>query len=149
MKLKLSYILSLIISASIILCSCSAANASDGKPETSDTDITSARYVELGWEYIDSFIFIGESTTAHLKSRGVLSGGTETKQVWSPKNATVNLDTTTGTLKIVYPETQEEISIGEAAKRKRPQRVMLTFGLNGAVSKIKKGENILLLVIYR
>ncbi|MBQ8818067.1 MAG: hypothetical protein IJZ83_05770 [Clostridia bacterium] len=140
MKLKLSYILSLIISASIILCSCSAANASDGKPETSDTDINSARYVELGWEYIDSFIFIGESTTAHLKSRGVLSGGTETKQVWSPKNATVNLDTTTGTLKIVYPETQEEISIGEAAKRKRPQRVMLTFGLNGAVSKIKKGE---------
>ena len=43
-------------------------------------------------------------------------------------------------MKIVYPETLEEISIGEAARRKHPKIFMLTFGLNGAVSKIKRGE---------
>ena len=36
-------------------------------------------------DIIDKFIFLGESTTYHLKSRGVLSGGTQTTQVWAPK----------------------------------------------------------------
>ena len=95
---------------------------------------------DAGEEYIDSFIFLGESTTYHLKSRGVLKGGTATKQVWSNKLGTINLDATIVSLKIVYPQTNEELSIAEALRRSRPERILLTFGLNGAVDKIRRGE---------
>ena len=91
-------------------------------------------------DYIDSFIFLGESTTYHLKSRGVLSGGTDTLQVWAPENGTVNLDLTVDSIKIVYPETGELVTLSEAASRKQPRRMLLCFGLNGAVTKIKRGE---------
>ena len=95
---------------------------------------------DLGMEYIDSFIFLGESTTYHLKNRGVLSGGTDTLQVWGPKSGTLMLDPTIASCRIVYPETNEEIDIGEAAKRKKPSFVLLTFGLNGATVNISKGR---------
>ncbi len=90
--------------------------------------------------YIDSFVFLGESTTYHLKSRGVLSGGTQTKQVWAPENGTINLDTTIATLQIVYPETKERLTIGEALARKKPRRILFCFGLNGVVAKHRRGK---------
>ncbi len=139
--LKLSYI-SLALVAVLAIGSCSGDT-------TLPTDVYEEERVstvlvpcdDLGQEYIDSFIFFGESTTYHLKSRGVLRGGTETTQVWSPKNGTANLDTTISEIKIVYPETGEEMTVYDAAKQKKPQRIILTFGLNGAVTKLKKGED--------
>lgn len=101
---------------------------------------TSSGKNDLGQEFIDSFIFFGESTTYHLKSRGVLSGGTDTKQVWGTKSGTLNLDTAITTTKIIYPETNEEIRLSEALSKKAPQNILLSFGLNGAVQKINKGE---------
>ena len=59
-------------------------------------------------DIIDKIIFLGESTTYHLKSRGVLSGGTQTTQVWAPKSGTLMLDTSTAHCRIVYPETNEK-----------------------------------------
>ncbi len=95
---------------------------------------------DLGMSYIDSFIFIGESTTYHLKSRGVLSGGKQTKQVWANESGTMKLDHTTSAQKIIYPETGERLTFSEAAKRKKPEIVIMTFGLNGAVQNISLGE---------
>ena len=96
---------------------------------------------DAGQEYIDSFIFLGESTTYHLKSRGVLSGGKDTLQVWAPKSGTLMLDPSIGSCRIVYPESGEEIDIGEAVKRKKPKYMLLTFGLNGATGFIHKGKD--------
>ncbi len=96
---------------------------------------------DLGQSYLDSFIFFGESTTYHLKSRGVLSGGTATKQVWGPDNGTVNLDSTVTKLRIRYPETGEYLTVGEAAARGKPRFMILTFGLNGAVQNVRRGED--------
>lgn len=95
---------------------------------------------DLGQEYIDSFVFLGESTTYHLKNRGVLSGGTKTLQVWGPKSGTLMLDSSTANCRIVYPETGEEIDIGAALKQKQPKYILLTFGLNGATANISKGS---------
>ena len=91
-------------------------------------------------EIIDKFIFLGESTTYHLKSRGVLSGGTQTTQVWAPKSGTLMLDASTAYCRIVYPETNEEIDLGEALARKKPRYILLTFGLNGAAKSVSKGS---------
>lgn len=137
------------VALAILLTSCGVKTANDTSASVSETVTANAEEKQAsllsetpdgGQEYIDSFIFFGESTTYHLKSRGVLSGGRNTTQVWSPKNGTVNLDTTVKTLKIVYPETAEEITVGEAVRRKKPKYMLLTFGLNGAVQKVGAGE---------
>lgn len=91
-------------------------------------------------EYINKIVFLGESTTYHLKSRGVLEGGTKTTQVWSPKSGTLMLDMTTFECRILYPESNEELELSDALKKKLPEYMMLTFGLNGASGFIKKGE---------
>ena len=87
---------------------------------------------DLGEEYLKQIIFVGDSTTAHLRSRGVLPDGTETKQVWCPSNNTLLLSSSITSLKIVDPDTGEELTIAEAAKRKKPAYMVLTIGLNGS-----------------
>ena len=152
MKIKL-LILTLAAALCLSLLSCSKEKEQDETTEPQTTDAPEDTEVvnlsdtlllegeDRGMSYIDSFIFIGESTTYHMKSRGVLSGGTNTKQIWSPKNGTMTLDLTANKIKIVYPETGEEITFFEAAKRKNPEYVVMTFGLNGAVQNIKRGED--------
>lgn len=95
---------------------------------------------DFGQAYLDSFVFFGESTTYHLKSRGVLSGGTETTQVWGPDSGSVTLDSTVTSLKIRYPETDEYLTVEEAVRKKQPNYLLFTFGLNGAPSHIKRGK---------
>jgi lysophospholipase L1-like esterase len=94
---------------------------------------------DRGQAYLDRFVFLGESTTYHLKSRGVLRGGKETTQVWGPDSGTLTLDTTILSAKIRYPETGELLTLTEAATRKRPEFLVLTFGLNGAPSTLRRG----------
>lgn len=112
---------------------------------TQDTPVNDLPYLQkstdMGQEYIDSFIFLGESTTTHLKSRGVLSGGKDTNQVWSPKSGTLMLDISTSNCRIVYPDTGEEIDLCVAMSRKKPKYMLLTFGLNGASRTIEKGSD--------
>ena len=91
--------------------------------------------------YLDKIIFLGESTTYHLKSRGVLSGGTNTTQVWGPKSGTLMLDASISDCRIIYPESKEELALCEALKKKQPEYMMLTFGLNGATNFISHGSS--------
>ena len=143
MKYRLTIIL--ILSFSVLLNSCGKTSVEVSRDaDTTSMEQKSAALLsetpDAGQEYVDSLIFLGESTTYHLKSRGVLTGGRDTKQVWAPKGGTVNLDSTVASLKIIYPPTSESLTVREAVARERPKRMILTFGLNGAVTKIKKGE---------
>ena len=150
MKIKL-LILTLILSLlqNLSLASCKSERQEDfdtSLPTSDNTEVIKSENTllsetgDMGMSYIDSFIFIGESTTYHLKSRGVLSGGQNTKQIWSPKGGTMTLDLTADKIKIIYPETNENLTFYEAAKRKQPKYVIMTFGLNGAVQNIKRGK---------
>jgi len=141
MKIRLS-IITLLLLISILVCSCSP---NESIPTTTDpvATPTSAKLqesVDMGQDYIDSLIFIGESTTYHLKNRGVLSGGKNTTRVWGDESGTLNLTLSIDTQKIVYPETGEKLTFREAAARKKPKYVVLTFGLNGAVGNVRLGE---------
>ncbi len=134
---KLSIFLPLIFALSLFSCTESVKHPLDTLSSVEAIGVPEG--VDMGQEYIDSFIFFGESTTYHLKSRGVLSDGTNTLQVWGTKSCTAKLDITIKELRIVYPETNELMTVGEAAARKKPKRMFLCFGLNGAVGNIKKG----------
>ena len=143
--------IAVLILTAIVLCLCSCSekevNSDRNSIGSQDTAVSlnSISYPlkqseDMGQEYIDSFIFLGESTTYHLKNRGVLSGGSNTTQVWGTKSGTLMLDASTHNCRIVYPETNEEIDVFEAMRRKKPKYMLLTFGLNGASANISKGE---------
>ncbi len=142
--LKLS--ITILLCTALTACSPKNISVSDAQDATGDTESTLSarlpRTADMGKDYIDSFIFIGESTTYHLKSRGVLTGGRETLQVWAPESGTLNLDTTTAKTKIVFPDTGEKISFFQAAQIKKPRAVIFTFGLNGAVQKASRSERL-------
>lgn len=89
---------------------------------------------DYGQQYIDSIVFLGDSTTAHMRSRGVLKDGRDTKQVWSGENNTLNLDYNIDTTTIVYPETGEKVTIGKAAEMKKPEYMVITMGINNGVA---------------
>ena len=135
---KLSIMLSWLWSISLLLTACQSS-------PTRKTDDTAATPT-VAWvseeerAYLDSFIFLGESTTYHLKSRGVLSGGCDTTQVWAPPSGTLKLDATVETLEILYPETGELLPFSQALARKKPERILFCFGLNGAVTNIRRGS---------
>ena len=90
--------------------------------------------IDFGQSYLDSLVFLGESTTAHLRSRGVLSGGRETRQVWSDKSNTMTLGLNILNQKIVYPDTGEEMTIVQATALAKPKILVLSFGLNGILA---------------
>ncbi len=140
MNIKRSRILPLLLSL-LLLCSCDQPQSSLPVSEEEPKDSTLLGPTEdYGQEYLDRFVFFGESTTYHMKDRAVLLGGTDTLQVWGPDNGTVNLDATTPTLLLCYPDTGEHLTPAEAAEKKQPEYLVLCFGLNGAVQKVRQGE---------
>ncbi|MBQ9806290.1 MAG: hypothetical protein IJW49_07280 [Clostridia bacterium] len=80
---------------------------------------------------MDSLVFFGESTTAHLRSREVLSGGKKTDQVWADDSGTRMLSSQGLSTPIVYPETGELLTLSEACAKKQPSYLVLSFGING------------------
>ena len=96
---------------------------------------------DAGQEYIDRLIFLGESTTSHLRSRGVLSGGSKTQQVWSNKENTMMLDLNILQKTISWPGSGENVTIPEAARRAKPDFLVLSFGVNG-LNTFEKNEEL-------
>lgn len=86
---------------------------------------------DAGEKYIDRMVFVGESTTAHLRSRGVLRGGTQTEQVWSNASNTMTLDLNILQKTVRYPVSGVEMTIPEAAAIAKPEMLVLSFGMNG------------------
>lgn len=118
----------------------------DGTDETDQTDSDKPAAVisfdgrllgktdDMGEDYIGRMIFVGESTTAHLRSRGVLREGRKTAQVWANDDNTMMLDLNILQKKIRYPRTGEEMTITQAAAREKPDYLVLSFGLNGVTA---------------
>jgi len=109
----------------------------------SDTDVSTdpqevflESTADAGMAYIDQMIFFGESTTSHLLARGVLSGGTETHQVWTDSSNTRMLSSRITSEPIVYPPTKESLTVADACKREQPTYLVLSFGLNGILNFI-------------
>ena len=98
---------------------------------------------DAGISYQDRLTFFGESTTAHLKSRGVLTGGTETKQVWRDASNTKKLDAKLLSQTIINPETGESQTVEQVAAANRPAYLVLSFGLNGITEFINNKDKFL------
>ena len=109
------------------------------QPEEKD-NVTLSATADAGMAYQDSIIFVGDSLTAHLVDRGVLTGGTETKQVWCPENKMMNLNSEVSAAKIVYPETGEKMTVAQAAAKAKPAIMIITLGTDWGVSYLSEAE---------
>ena len=85
---------------------------------------------DAGQAYVDKLVFLGDSTTYGLRAYKMLSGGRDTTQVWTPTSGTLTLSQVSFA-KIVYPETNAEITIKEAVTAKQPEYLVITLGVNG------------------
>ena len=107
-----------------------------GTPTDSGAQPTAAPTVlgetaDAGQEYIDKLTFLGDSTTYGLRYYKMLSGGTDTTQVWTPTNGTLTLSYY-ATATIPYPAPGgTEITIQEAARQAQPEYLVITLGVNG------------------
>ncbi len=85
---------------------------------------------DAGQAYVDKLVFLGDSTTYGLRAYKMLSGGKQTTQVWTPTSGTLTLSQVSFA-KIVYPETNTEVTIKEAVTAKKPEYLVITLGVNG------------------
>jgi len=113
-----------------------AAPAASASPLTEPTAApASTRLAETpdaGREYLDQFVFLGDSTTYGI---GVYYGYGYTElcpsnQVWTPASGTLTLSYY-NIATVVYPETGEELTIVDAVSRAKPKIMMITLGVNG------------------
>ncbi len=112
-------------------------------PETDTSSLPASvllpETADKGLDYQNRLYFFGESTTAHLKSRGVLTGGKSTKQVFHPNTNTLQIQNACSTKLRYLGDSTEEDTIGNIVKKVKPEYLVLCFGLNG-VEKFSSGE---------
>ena len=85
---------------------------------------------DAGQEYIDSLTFLCDSSLAGLKDYGVLSGGTETSQVWSTPSGVLAVGDIDQS-KIVYPNDGSIVSAADAAMLLQPEILVISLGNDG------------------
>ena len=105
-----------------------------------DDGVTLPLTPDAGTAYQDKIIFVGDSLTAHLINREVLTGGTDTKQVWRCENNMMNLNSEVTSAKIIYPGTGEKMTVAEAAGKARPEIMIITLGTDWGVSYLGEAE---------
>jgi lysophospholipase L1-like esterase len=91
-----------------------------------ETPTVLAQTDDMGQEYVDKFVFLGDSTTYGLGYYGIVP----TSQIWTPTSGTLTLSQWSFTA-ISYPDTGEEIMIVDAVKDKKPEYMLITLGVNG------------------
>lgn len=110
-------------------------------PDTPEDDgVTLPLTADAGLDYQDKIIFVGDSLTAHLINREVLTGGSATKQVWRCENNMMNLNSEVTAAKIIYPGTGEKMTVAQAAGVAKPEIMIITLGTDWGVSYLGETE---------
>lgn len=88
---------------------------------------------DYGQSYIDSMIFVCDSTFADIGSHDLLTKELESTQIWTNTVRDLPLEYTIDSATVIFPETNEEMSISSAASIKKPAYIVITVGLNNGV----------------
>ena len=105
-----------------------------------DDGVTLPQTPDAGIAYQDRLTFVGDSLTAHLVSRGVLTDGTATQQVWRSESNMINLNSQVTSAKIILPGTGESMTIAEAAREVKPSILIITLGTDWGVSYLNETD---------
>lgn len=108
-----------------------------------------AQTEDLGDAYVRKLLFLGESTTYGLLQYGVLPDGKNSCQVWTGASCVNGSVRCAGTLSLspsivatplYYPEDATALTVTEALKRKTPEYLVITLGLNNGASYYSEDE---------
>lgn len=137
---------SITVVGAIVLSLCAFTPLTNSITKDSETAPSSESAVllsgaDMGMAYIDSMIFFGESTTTHLRARGVLRNGSETHQVWADESGTKTLSSKLLSEALIYPPTKERLTLSAALAKAQPDYLVLSFGLNNIVHFVNHKEN--------
>ena len=110
----------------------------DGKPQWDGVTLEATD--DAGAEYQDSLVFVGDALTANLINKGVLTGGTNTRQVWRTESNVFNLNAEATSTKIIFPGTGEQMTVAEAAREAKPSVLIITLGADWGVSYLSEEE---------
>ncbi len=92
------------------------------------------RTPDYGQNYIDSIIFVGDTTISALAESGALDADTGRLQVWSGAYKSLPLDYSIDKSEIIYPETNDGLTVAEAAALKMPEYIIITVGAENGVA---------------
>ena len=103
-------------------------------PELTPVDYDSPSLLPIsddaGQAYLDQITFLCDSPTYWLRPFGMLSGGTDTTQVWTGPEGTMTLAYLRG-YRILDPYDNVERTIPETASLHQPEIMVIALGLNG------------------
>ncbi len=109
-----------------------------GTPAETDDTVTLPETPDAGMSYQDSIVFVGDSLTAHLVSRGALTGGSATTQVWRTESFIFNLKPGANAQEIIYPgpgaQAGTPMTVAEAAALATPDVLVITLGADWGVA---------------
>ena len=154
MLIILAGLLVVLLALTVTFFATKPTNKKTGKPSNDSESITDGQSSsdpasdpviltetpDAGIDYQNQIIFVGDSLTAHLINRGVLTGGTNTKQVWRCENNMMNLNSEVTAAKIIYPETGEKMTVAQAAAKAKPEIMILTLGTDWGVAYLPEEE---------
>ena len=101
-------------------------------PASNTNSVILGETADMGQDYLDSIVFLGDSTTYSLAFYDVVND----TQVWTPASGTLSLFMWSVST-IVYDagtETEAELTIAEAAALKQPAYMVITLGVNGVAT---------------
>lgn len=116
------------------------AAPSNRPSEAPEDGVTLPLTEDAGLAYQDSLVFVGDSLTAHLINRGVLTGGTATKQVWRTESNMLNLNAQVTSAQIILPGSGEKMTIAQAAAATKPAVLVITLGTDWGVSYLNETD---------
>ena len=105
-------------------------------------DMTLPLTEDAGIAYQDSLTFVGDSLTAHLINRGVLTYGQATEQVWKAMNSggALNLNSEVTSAKVVVLPEGHQLTIAEAAGQEKPSILIVTLGTDWGVAYLTEED---------
>lgn len=101
-------------------------------PETGPDSVILGVTADMGQEYIDGIVFLGDSTTYGLAFYDIIPD----TQVWTPASGTLSLFAHS-IATVVYEagtENETELTIVDAATQKQPAYMVITLGVNGVAT---------------
>lgn len=98
-------------------------------PSTSSAAL--AQTEDAGTAYVDQIFFLGDSSTALLKSESLLTGSDSGKQVWVPESSALPL-ATLATTKYKSPVTGNNVPASEIVEVNKPKYLVIFPGSDNA-----------------
>ena len=131
----------------ILLVACSVALVTFGirgvrpelKQQTTDNSDTLQSHAALketpdyGANYINTIIFLGDSTVSQMREAGVLYEGEDTTQIWSDADGKLALDAKIDKTEIYLPASNRTVYVSDAAAELKPDYLLITVGLENGV----------------